>query len=33
LHRTRHYKAERIAMGLMVAGEGGFVANNIIALR
>ena len=33
LHRTHHYKAERIAMGLMVAGEGGFVANNIIALR
>jgi hypothetical protein len=33
LHRTHHYKAERITMRLMVAGEGGFVANNIIAIR
>jgi Domain of unknown function (DUF5658) len=33
LHRSHHYKAERIAMRLMVAGEGGFVANNIIAIR
>ena len=33
LHRTHHYKAERIAMRLMVAGEAGFVANNIIAIR
>jgi len=33
LHRTHHYKAERITMRLIVAGEGGFVANNIIALR
>jgi hypothetical protein len=33
LHRTHHYKAERITMGLIVAGEGGFVANNIIEIR
>jgi hypothetical protein len=33
LHRTHHYRAERITMRLMVAGEGGFVANNIIAIR
>ncbi len=33
LHRSHHYKAERIAMRLIVAGEGGFVANNIIAIR
>jgi len=33
LHRTHHYKAERITMRLIVAGEGGFVANNIIAIR
>src|SRR5713101_5977473 len=33
LHRGRHYKAERITMRLIVAGEGGFVANNIIAIR
>ena len=33
LHRTHHYKAERITMGLMVAGESGFVANNIILIR
>lgn len=33
LHRTRHYKAERIAVRMMVACEGGFVANNIIAIR
>jgi hypothetical protein len=33
LHRSHHYKAERVAMRLMVAGEGGFVANNIIAIR
>ncbi len=32
LHRSHHYKAERITMRLMVAGEGGFVANNMIAL-
>ena len=33
LHRTHHYKAERIATRLMVAGESGFVANNIIQVR
>jgi hypothetical protein len=33
LHRTHHYRAERITMRLMVAGEGGFIANNIIAIR
>jgi hypothetical protein len=33
MHRTHHYKAERIAMRLIVAGESGFVANNIIAIR
>jgi hypothetical protein len=33
LHRTNHYKAERITMRLIVAGESGFVANNIIAIR
>ncbi len=33
LHRTRHNKAERIAMRLMVAGEAGFVANNIVAIH
>ena len=33
LHHTRHYKAERIAMRLMVAVEGAVVANNIAVLR
>jgi Domain of unknown function (DUF5658) len=33
LHRTHHYKAERITMRLMVAGESGFVANNIIRIH
>jgi hypothetical protein len=33
LHRTHHYKSEHIAMRMMVAGEAGFVANNIIAIR
>ncbi|HEY4841009.1 MAG TPA: DUF5658 family protein [Terriglobales bacterium] len=33
LHRTHHYRAERITLRLMVAGEGGFVANNIVAIR
>jgi uncharacterized protein DUF5658 len=33
LHRTHHYKAERITMRMIVAGEAGFVANNIIAIR
>jgi hypothetical protein len=29
LHRTHHYKAERIATRAMMAVEGGFVANNL----
>jgi hypothetical protein len=33
LHHTHHYKMERVVMRLMVAGEGGFVANNIVALH
>ena len=33
LHRSHHYKAERIAMRVMIVGEAGFVANNIIAIR
>ncbi len=33
LHRTHHYRAERVAMRMMVAGEGGFVANNIVQIR
>ncbi len=33
LHRSHHYKAERITMRLLLAGEGGFVANNLVAIR
>jgi hypothetical protein len=33
LHRTHHFKAERIAMRMIVAGESAVVANNIIAIR
>jgi len=33
LHRSHHYKAERIAMRMMVVGEAGFVANNIAQLH
>jgi len=33
LHRTHHYKAERITMRLFVAGESAFVANNIALIR
>jgi hypothetical protein len=33
LHRSHHYKAERITMRLIVAGEAGFVANNVVAIR
>jgi hypothetical protein len=33
LHRSHHYKAERVTMRLIVAGESGFVANNIMAIR
>jgi Domain of unknown function (DUF5658) len=32
LHRTHHYKAERIAARTMIAVEGGFVANNLLRL-
>lgn len=30
LHRTHHYRAERIAVRSMLAIEGGFVANNLM---
>jgi hypothetical protein len=33
LHRSHHYKAERVTMRMIVAGEGAFVANNIVAIR
>jgi hypothetical protein len=33
LHRSHHYKVERITMRLIVAGEAGTVANNIVAIR
>src|SRR5271169_4007613 len=33
LHRSHHYKAERVTMRMLVAGEGGFVTNNIVAIR
>jgi len=33
LHRTGHYKAERIAVRLMLAGEGYAVGQNIALLR
>jgi len=32
LHRTHHYKAERVAVRSMLALEGGFVANNLMRL-
>jgi Domain of unknown function (DUF5658) len=32
LHKTHHYKAERIAARTMLAVEGGFVANNLLRL-
>ena len=32
LHKTHHYKAERIAVRTMLAVEGGFVANNLARL-
>jgi hypothetical protein len=32
LHRTHHYRAERIAARTMLAVEGGFVANNLMRL-
>jgi hypothetical protein len=33
LHKTHHYKAERIALRLMVGVEGAIVANNFFATR
>ena len=33
LHRTHHYKAERIAMRLMVGGEGAVVGHNLVVLH
>jgi hypothetical protein len=33
LHQTHHYRVERVVMRLMVGGEAGFVANNIIAIQ
>jgi hypothetical protein len=33
LHRTHHYKAERIAMRLMVGGEGAVVGHNLAVLH
>jgi len=33
LHCTHHYKAERVTMRLMIAGEAGFVSNNIMQIR
>lgn len=33
LHRTHHYKAERVAVRLMLAGEGAVVGHNIALLR
>jgi uncharacterized protein DUF5658 len=33
LHHSHHYKAERVTMRLMIAGEAGFVSNNIIQIR
>jgi hypothetical protein len=33
LHKTHHYKAERIAMRVIVGVEGAVVANNLLATR
>ena len=33
LHRSRHFTAARVAMRVIVVGEGGFVANNVVAIR
>jgi hypothetical protein len=33
LHRSHHYKAERITMRMMVVCESGFVANNMVAIH
>jgi len=32
LHKTHHYRAERMAARTMLAVEGGFVANNLMRL-
>jgi hypothetical protein len=32
-HRSHHYKAKRITMRQIVAGEAAFVADNIVAIR
>ena len=33
LHRTHHYKAERITMGLMLSGESAIVGHNIAVIH
>jgi hypothetical protein len=33
LHKTHHYKAERVAVRMILAVEGAAVAQNIVALR
>lgn len=33
LHQTHHYKAEKIAMRLIVGGEGAVVAHNLVLLH
>jgi Domain of unknown function (DUF5658) len=33
LHRSHHYKAERITMGLMLSGESAVVAHNIAVIH
>ena len=33
LHQTHHYKAERIAMRLIVGGEGAVVGHNLVVLH
>ncbi len=33
LHRTHHYKAERLAMRMIMVDEAGAVVNNIVAIR
>jgi len=33
LHRSHHYKAERMSLRLMVAGEGAVVGHNIATIR
>ena len=33
LHRSHHYKAERIAMNLIIAGETAVVAHNVYKIR